>query len=144
MAVWRRKLIELFPDDSSYWESCEYVSIAFGLLNSNLERYVAQGDADSTKRVFDFAEWAYSEKALNNSVCTGFYEGLPRNEKLQSNRFSRAAEGRFRRNSTASTPSARSIAATTLSNHFVVGPLGFWPMWKLNSINLSGIRYLIN
>lgn len=80
--MWRRKLIELFPDDSSYWESCEYVSIAFGLLNSNLERYVAQGDADSTKRVFDFAEWAYSEKALNNSVCTGFYEGLPRNEKL--------------------------------------------------------------
>lgn len=85
MSAWRRKLIETFPESTKYWEEwCDSIYGTFGTLTQLAVKALGEGDEDTVERVFAFAYWCYDQKPLNNAVCVGFYENLPRQEKLAS------------------------------------------------------------
>lgn len=78
MAAWRRKLIELLPDEKERWEQEESIYGAFSELRNELEAAARRNDVQAMAGVFNFAEWCYwqQSKDLSNAAGVSFYEHL--------------------------------------------------------------------
>ena len=79
MSAWRRKALESFPqlqEDLNDGEFTVY-QLYFELLPMVREAH-EQGDDDSLRRIYSFAQWCFSqeEKDLWNSAVVAFYEHL--------------------------------------------------------------------
>jgi hypothetical protein len=79
MAVWRRRVLELFPDLRREFQrrQCSICSVFFHLLPLVREAHDT-GDVDLARRIFSFAEWCLDQKGgeVSNASAVAFYEHL--------------------------------------------------------------------
>jgi hypothetical protein len=79
MATWRRKVIELFPDLRREFEEpdCTIYTVFFELL-PRVRTAHENGDIETLRRIYGFAEWCFQQKAkdLWNAAGVAFYEHL--------------------------------------------------------------------
>lgn len=78
MSAWRRKLIELLPDERKEWEQEDSVYLALGTLLELLEQAVCNDDEARIRNIFAFAEWCHAQRGtdLSNAAGVAFYEHL--------------------------------------------------------------------
>jgi hypothetical protein len=78
MAVWRRKVDDLFPElraDFAEDKPLTLYLVFYTLLPFVREAH-RRGDEDALRRVYEFAYWCHRHRDLENAVGVGFYEHL--------------------------------------------------------------------
>jgi hypothetical protein len=84
MSVWRRKVIECFPELKKEFEQPDIsiYTVFSELLSSVIEAH-KKNDIIMLQKIYDFAEWCFrqSEKELWNAAGVCFYEHLGDNQQ---------------------------------------------------------------
>ncbi len=79
MASWRRKVVALFPDLRQDVQRSDFsvYMVFFNLLPRVREAHL-DGDTETLRRIYGFAEWCFEQKAKDmwNAAGVAFYEHL--------------------------------------------------------------------
>jgi hypothetical protein len=122
VANWRRKFLTWFPDLRSEAERPDFtIYSAFFELLPRVREATQNGDIETLRRIYGFAEWCSRQKAkdLWNGAGVGFYEHL----------FD-------------SHPSLWPEFVRWLSPQVVTNCMGLWE-WRLSPDKLAEVRRLI-
>ncbi len=79
MSVWRRKALELFPDERPYIQDGETtIYQLFFLLLPRCRQAHKNGNTKELEKIYGFAEWCFRQRAQNmwNAAGVAFYEHL--------------------------------------------------------------------
>lgn len=79
IAVWRRKALAAFPDLRRKLNRRDYsIYDLFGALRTTLWEAYEEGDVETLRRIYGFAEWCMTQRAktLWNPAGVSFYEHI--------------------------------------------------------------------
>ena len=122
MASWRRKVLALFPDLQRDVERPDFtIYMVFFELLPRVRGAHQDGDTETLRRIYGFAEWCFEQKAkdLWNAAGVAFYEHLFDSHRSLWREFVR-----------------------WLSPRVVEGCWGLWER-RLSEEELAGLRQLI-
>jgi hypothetical protein len=123
VASWRRKVLSLFPEMRHEAQRPDFsVYMVFFELLPMVREAHQEGDTETLKRIYGFAEWCFEQKAkdLWNAAGVAFYEHLFDSHKSLWDQF-----------------------VQWLSPRVIEGCWGLWE-WRLSAEDLAEVRRLID